>query len=122
MSFQQPVKYTVVAIVGADGAGKTTLAGALGAAQAAQNPRSVAPARVVEVDGLPASVLELHGPGGVWQIVDFASAEVEARLLGSSPMQGALLVVSALDGALPGTRDSVQRAKERGIGRVVVAL
>ena len=114
--------YVVVPIVGAEGAGKTTLAAALGAAQAARDPRSVAPARTVEVDGLPASVLDIRGPGGVLQIVDFGSAEVEARLLGSSPMQGVLLVVSAPDGAVTGTRDSVQRARERGIARVVVAL
>jgi elongation factor Tu len=122
MSFQQPVHYAVIPVVGPDGAGKTTLAAAIAAAQAARDPRSVVPARTVEVQGLPASVLEIRAPGGVLQLVDFASAEVEARLLGSSPMSGVVLAVSALDGALPGTRDSLERARERGISRVVVAL
>jgi elongation factor Tu len=114
----QPARYTVVPLLGPDGVGKTSLLQALGAYVQRRDGLYVPPLRAVQ----NATVLDVRTARGVFQHVDFASAAAEDALLGSSPFQGAVLVVSAADGVMPGTVRSLAHAREVGIPRVAVAL
>jgi elongation factor Tu len=117
MAMPEPA-YAVVPFIGPDGAGKTALANAVARSFYGRDPSSVTPPRSVQVSGMNARVFELRTARRLYQLVDFETAEVEARLLASSPLAGAVLVVSALDGVVPGTRDSLQRAREAGVSRL----
>jgi len=118
----QPGPYSIVASIGPDGAGKTTLAGALARSLHARDAASVTPPRAVQVSGMNVGVFEFRTPRGSYQHVDFENAHVEAHLLASSPPASVILHVSALDGPLPGTQTSLANAHSARAGRVVVAL
>ena len=107
--------YFVLPLIGPDGCGKSTLARAL--SEAAR-----APMREVRVDGRAATVLDVQGPSQVYQFVDFANDQNERALLGSSGARGAILVVSALDSVMPGTRASLEAARASGIPIVAAAI
>src|SRR3979411_1397871 len=47
---------------------------------------------------------------------------VKNMIVGAAQMDGAILVVSALDGSMPQTREQVLLAQQVGVPRVVVAL
>jgi elongation factor Tu len=119
---QTPPRYVVVPFIGPDGAGKTTLLRALGGYLQRRDGLAAPPLREVQASGSPATVLDARIARGFLQHVDFPSAEAEDALLGATPFQGAVLVVSATDGVLPGTLRSLTHAREVGIPRVVVAL
>ena len=114
--------YCIVPLIGPDGAGKTTTAQAIATYVQRRDGLAAPPMRPVQVSGMGASVVDVRGPRGMVQHVDFANAAAEDALLGASRFQGALLVVSALDSVLPGTRRSVSHARELGIARMAVAL
>lgn len=107
--------YTVVPILGAYGHGKSSLAHALAERGQAQ-PRSI------QVDGRSATVFDLAGQGRVWQLVDFPDPATERALLAATHARGAILVVSALDSVVPGTKASVENAGQIGIPIIAVAL
>jgi elongation factor Tu len=112
----QPISpYVVVPLLGADGHGKSTLASAL--ASSAQ----IAP-RWIQVDGRSAAVVDLPGPGRVWQIVDFPDVATARALLPTAGAQGAVLVVSALDGVVSDTRASLEAAHHARVPVVAVAI
>jgi elongation factor Tu len=112
----QPISpYVVVPLLGADGHGKSTLAGAL--ANAAQ----VAP-RWIQVEGRSAALFDLPGPGRVWQLVDFPDVETARALLPTTRAQGAVLVVSALDGVVHETVASLEAAHDARVPIVVIAM
>jgi elongation factor Tu len=118
----QPAAYSIVASIGPDGAGKTTLAGALARSLHERDAASVTPPRTVQVSGMNVGVFEFRTPRGLYQHVDFENASVEAHLLASSPPATVILHVCALDGPLPGTQKSLTHAHNARAGRVVVAL
>ena len=105
----------VVGLIGHDGSGKTTLF------QSLANAAGAAP-RAVQVQAMSANVADLRMPTRVCQIVDFPNAEVEHFLLGASPFAGAVLVVSAVDGLMPGHRKSLERARQLGVPLAAIAL
>jgi translation elongation factor EF-Tu-like GTPase len=107
--------YVVHPLIGADGAGKSTLMQGLASAAGSY-------ARPVNVDGFSAHVVDVQGASAVHQFVDFADAMTERSLFPSSRATGAILVVSALDSVLPGTRDSLVQAQQCGIAIAAVAL
>jgi elongation factor Tu len=113
--------YIMVATLGPDGAGKTTLARALAAVL---GPRGHASApRAVVQDGLGAEVFEFHSATGrLYQLVDFADQAAEHALTASVPFHCGVLVVSVIDGVLPATVRSVAHARETGLRGLVVAL
>ena len=115
-------RVAVVPVIGADGAGKTTLHGALAAHVAHRDGLSGPPVRGVAVGAVVATVLDVRMPSCYLQLVDFPNIMAQQQLLGTAPCSAALLVVSALDSVVPGTRSSVARARELGIPSVVVAL
>jgi len=117
-----PVRYTVVPLIGPDGVGKTTLLQALGLHLQRRDGLPAPPLRAVQASGFTVTVLETRTPASVFQMVDFPDAAAEDALLGSTPVQGALLVVSALESVMPGTVRSLRHARELGIPRVAVAL
>jgi elongation factor Tu len=119
---QPPPRYLVVPFVGPDGVGKTTLLQALGLHLQRRDGLPAPPVRAVQASGSTAMVLDARIARGFLQHVDFPSAEVEDALLGATPFQGAVLVVSATDSVLPGTLRSLTHAREAGIPRVAVAL
>jgi len=114
--------YTVVPLIGPDGVGKTSLLQALGGHVQRREGLPAPPLRAVQVGEATATVLDVRTERGVFQHVDFPSTAAEEALLGGTPFQGALLVVSATDSVLPGTRRSLAHARELGIRRVAVAL
>jgi Elongation factor Tu GTP binding domain len=114
----QPARYTVVPFIGPDGVGKSSLVQALGNYVQRRDGLPVPPLRAVQ----GATVLDVRTARGFFQCVDFQSAEAEETLLRPSTFQGALLVVSASDGVLPGTVRSLQHARAAGIPRLAVAL
>jgi elongation factor Tu len=77
---------------------------------------------MVQAGGSSATVLDARTALGFLQLVDFPSAAAAEGLLGATPFQGAVLVVSATDSVLPGTVDSLMLARRVGITRVAVAL
>jgi hypothetical protein len=113
-----PARYTVVPVIGPDGVGKTSLVRALGDYVGRRDGLSSPPLRAVS----NATVLDARTAQGVFQLVDFASAAAQESLLGSSPFQGALLVVSAMDSVTSGTLQCLERARAVGIRRVATAL
>ncbi len=113
-----PVRYTVVPLIGPDGVGKTTLLQALGGYLQQRDHLPAPPLRAAS----GALVLDTRGANGVYQLVDFESAAAQAGLLGATPFQGALLVVSALDSVQEGTVASLMAARNVGIMRIAVAL
>ncbi len=115
-------RVAVFPIVGPDGAGKTTLHSALAHAVARRDGPGAFPVRAVPVSGATVSVLDARATWGYLQIVDFPAASYEPTLLGAAPPTGIVLVVSATDSILPGTRDSLQNARQCQVARVVVAL
>ncbi len=110
--------YDVIALLGPDGAGKSTLLQDLVTALA--DP-SAAP-RAIQVAGHSANVLDIQGQQRVCQVADFADAETEAALLGSTRFAGAILVVSSADSLMPGHRASLERARQLGVPLLAVAL
>jgi translation elongation factor EF-Tu-like GTPase len=120
MSNASPNPYRVIAFVGPDTAGKTTAWRALGDAARQRDPELFP--WTMEVQGRTASLYDYRGSARTLQLVDFADAATEGVLLGSSSFEGVILVVSGLDGAQPGTRDSVVRAAHLGVPVVAVAL
>jgi len=120
---QQPnvPNYTLVTTLGDSGAGKTTLARAMARLFA---ERGVASApRLVRQGAYDAEVFELRwGPSRVYQHVDFASDAGRHALFGSAGFSAVIMAISAVDGILDGTRQSLELARAAGIGAVVVAL
>jgi len=114
--------YAVVPSMGPDGVGKTTLAGALAHSLYARAPATVTPPRSVQVSGMNVGVFEFRTARRLYQYVDFENAEVEARLLASSPVAGGVLLVSAQDGIVRATDESLKRAREAGVPRLVGVL
>jgi GTPase Era involved in 16S rRNA processing len=108
--------YSVVALIGPDGAGKSTLQQDV----ARSDPRVTA--RPVQVAGRNAFVIDVPVPGRVVQLVDFQDAEAQAVLLSASPFAGVVLVVSAMDSLLPGHRTSIEQVHERHMPLLAVAL
>jgi len=113
---------SIVPLIGPDGAGKTSLLQALGGHVQRRGGLPAPPLRAVQVSGATATVLDAQTLRGVLQVVDFPSAVVEEALLGATPFQGAVLVVSATDSVLPGTLRSLTHAREVGIRQIAVAL
>jgi elongation factor Tu len=113
---------SILPLIGPDGTGKTALAHAIAAYVQRRDGLGAPPLRVVPTAASEALVVDVRGPRGFYQLVDFASAAAEDALLGASPFQGALLVVSAVDSVQPGTQRSLQHAREVGLRRIVVAL
>ncbi len=120
--YAEPVSpYTLVATVGPDGVGKTTLARALASVLARFPGRASAP-RSVQTGGFAAEVFEFRGSQQVFQHVDFGSDAAEQALLTTARFSCAILAVSAPDGVLPGARRSLEHARAAGISNIVVAL
>jgi selenocysteine-specific translation elongation factor len=117
---QPAIPYEVIPLVGADGAGKTTLFRAM--EQAARARDYGVASRPIQMDGRSAFALDVRGATRVRQLVDFADAETEHALLGATRAHGAILVVSALDSVVPGTRESLDRARHLSIPVLAVAL
>jgi elongation factor Tu len=111
-------RFTVVPLLGPDGVGKTSLLHALAGYVQRRDGLPAPPLRAVA----NATVLDVRTPRGFFQHVDFASSVVEESALGSSPFQGAILVVKATDGVMQGTVRSLVHAREVGIPRLAVAL
>lgn len=112
----QPVDpYVVLTIIGPDGSGKSTLAQAL-------STTARAALRGVQIDGRSAMVVDVQGPSRIYQFVDFADEATEQSLLATSRASGAVLVVSAADSILPGTKNSMEAAAAYRIPVVAVAL
>jgi elongation factor Tu len=122
MSYASPPQaaVAVVPLIGAPGHGKTMLARAIAAAVATRD--AWATPRTVQLGAHAATVLDVRTPQRIVQIVDFGDRSGEQALLGASPFHGAVLVVSACDGPMPGTRDSLTRAQHLGIQILAVAL
>jgi len=114
--------YALVASLGPDGVGKTTLGRALATFLRRRDPSSVSEPRVVQVSGLPATVFELRTARRLYQHVDFENNETEHALIASTRFSQAILVVSAADSVMPGTRRSLEHAREAQIARVVPVL
>ena len=114
----QPARYTVVPFLGPDGVGKTSLVQALGSYVQRRDGLPAPPLRAVQ----GATVLDVRTSRGFFQCVDFQSAEAAETLLRPSAFQGALLVVSASDGVLPGTVRALRQARAAGISRLALAL
>ncbi len=118
----QPAGYAVVPFVGPDGSGKSSLATALANGHRMRDASSVSPPRVVQVAGMNVGVFEVRSLRRVTQHVDFPNTDAQNGLIASTPIAGAILVVSALDGPVEGTVDSLVRVHHAGAARVVVAL
>lgn len=112
----------VVAVIGPDGSGKSSLSSAMAHAQRAVDATSVTPARTVTIGRHSASVFERRSPRGWLQHVDFANAEAERSLLAASPLDGVILVVDATQGLVAATREHLMRARGAGVRRVVTVL
>jgi len=106
----------VVALVGPDGCGKSTVLQDVARA----DPRSMP--RQVQVAGRYATVMDLATPRGMVQLVDFADAQTQGTLMNASPPGSVILVVSAVDSLLPGHRDSLEQAGHRHIPLRAVVL
>lgn len=115
-------RVALVPLIGADGAGKTSLHRALADHVAGREGLPSPPLRLVQVGDASATVLDARMPWGYLQLVDFPSAQVEEMMLGAAPAAAALLVVSVLDSVMPGTVRSLQHVRELGVPRVAVAL
>jgi len=119
--YQSAPAYVIVPLIGADGAGKTTLWRALGEAAQQRDP-AVAP-RSIQMQGGSASLFDVrYGAPSALQIVDFADAFAEQILFGATRFGAAVLVVSATESVVEGTRQSVERAQLFGVPIVAVAL
>ncbi len=112
--------YELVALVGADGAGKTTLWRAMEEAARSWNPG--ASVRPIRTPTGSANVLDVPTGTAVHEIVDFDGAASEHALLPTARHRGVVLVVSATDAVVPGTRDSLERVRHLGIPVLAVAL
>jgi translation elongation factor EF-Tu-like GTPase len=117
-----PVRYTVVPLIGPDGVGKTSLIRALGTHVQQRDGLPAPPLRAVQAAESTATVLDARAAQGFLQLVDFPSTGAAQTLLGATPFQGAMLVVSATDSVLPGTVESLMLARNAGILRIAVAL
>jgi GTPase SAR1 family protein len=113
-----PARYTVVAVLGPDGVGKTSLVRSLGHYVGRRDGLPAPPLRAVP----NATVLDARAPYGVFQLVDFVDAAAEEAMLAPSQFQGALLVVDATMSVMPGTVRSITHAREVHIPRMAAAL
>ena len=115
-----PTTYEVVALLGPDGAGKSTLARAVAEVASRWDPSVVH--RPIEVQGRSATVVDIRTPRAIRQLADFADAATEAALLGVSRASSAILVVAAVDSIMPAHRTSLANARQLGVGLLAVAL
>jgi GTPase len=111
----QPAPYVIVPLLGPDGCGKSSLMDAM-------SRISGACTRAVSVAGRDARVMDLAGATQTTQLVDFVDQATEYALFGSAGASAAVLVVSALDSILPGTRSSLEMAAGLGVPIAAVAL
>jgi translation elongation factor EF-Tu-like GTPase len=111
----QPAPYVIVPILGPDGCGKSSLMDAMWR-MSGSTPRDVL------VAGRSARVMDLSGGTRTTQLVDFVDQATELALLASAGASAALLVVSALDAIVPGTRSSLEMAAGLGLPIAAVAL
>ena len=121
-----------VGVIGQTGAGKTTLAAAVVKLQASKGlARDVG---LAELDhpitktqrgiALAMSNVEYETEARHYAHVDMPrSADyVKALITGAAKMDGAIVVVSAVDGPMPQTREHVRLARAAGVSHVVVFL
>lgn len=126
----QPVVY--VATLGHEGHGKTTLTAAIARSQAAKNLAKVV--RFDQIDKAPEE--SAHGIRFAAMRVEYGTATrryvhmdcptnadyVKSLITGAMPLDGAILVVSAIDGPQLETHEQVRLAGQVGVPRIVVFL
>jgi elongation factor Tu len=121
-----------VGVLGQTGAGKTTLTAAILKLQAAKGlARDV---ELAEIDkpgtdtangvGIAAAHVEYETERRHYAHVDMPRSVdyVKALITGAATMDGVIVVVSAVDGPRPQTREHVRLARAAGVQRVVVYL
>jgi len=110
-----------ICTIGAAGHGKTTLTAAimycLGVAYPTLQDGSIAGA-----DASGVSREAYATPAHEYAHVDCPASQRDAMFAGLPKMDAAILVVSATDGPMPGTRDSIATARKAGIANLAVYL
>jgi elongation factor Tu len=134
--FKRDKVHVNVGTIGHIDHGKTTLTAALSARSAYRFPQNVKAKSYVEISagGVP------HGASKVLTVVaghvDYESETrhyghvdcpghadyVKNMITGAAQMDGAILVVSAADGAMPQTREHILLARQVGVPRIVVFM
>jgi elongation factor Tu len=134
--FKRDKVHVNVGTIGHIDHGKTTLTAALSARSAHRFPQNVQAKSYVEIS---AGGVRRDASKNVTVVVGHCDYESETRhyghvdcpghadyvknmITGAAQMDGAILVVSAADGAMPQTREHVLLARQVGVPRVVVFL
>lgn len=127
-SSPDPKPQLTLAILGHDGHGKTTLARAIQATFGATEPASLIGSAIDAAFaplGSPApSRIEAETDTRTYLIDDYTSRAISAyqRIIGVSSKDGAILVVSAIDGPTPQTREDILLCRQVGVPALVVFL
>lgn len=117
-----------LAILGHDGHGKTTLARAIQATFGIEKPASsvwlAADATFAPLGSPASSRLEAETDTRTYLIDDYTSRAISAyeRISGVSSKDGAIVVVSAMDGPASQTRDDILLCRQLGVPALVVFL